>query len=654
MTFLQPLALFGLLLALAPIVIHLLNLLRHRTQPWAATRFLFQARKSSSRISKLKRWITLLLRMLALAALAFMIARPMTGGDSLFSFSSGSPEVLVLVLDRSASMETRTEKDPRTKRAKALDAFQAFAEPWTESRLVVIDSALEDPFFIDKAASVKDAALDRFFGPTDTSADLPGTLSKALDWLEKSGVGTAEILLASDMQISNWNLDRNSEVMEKINRILLQKKDLWKLNLLNLDDAPPYNLSLTLDRVNRMPGRVEPVVNLNKSGQGNERLRLSVNTNGSPGNIDLELTSPSMLWRPTFDLENQPEEGWISILGPDDFCQPDNACYLAYGLTAPPQVAVRAFNPRASLVLRSASQSELGKIADSLPLKALEEKQLLLRKVLIHQGKFEEGDEEILKNFALNGATIVLFPPESANSYPSGFLSWGALEKGAKDEYFEISGWRKDSGLLANSSDGNRLPVDRLNIKVRRIPAQGEPLAYYSDGKPFLTSMTVGKGVVYAFSTLPVKSWSELDNGYVLVPALQRLIEETASSNSFAQSWPCGGRETKEAELFESIGGETNRVPSLHAGIYKIDGRLTAVNRPQEENERRFHQNDEIMGKLPGISPRIMEDESSPDSTDRSEIWSFFLLLCLVLLLGEAFLGQPAVTSAKKAISSNA
>lgn len=654
MTFLQPLALFGLLLALAPIVIHLLNLLRHRTQPWAATRFLFQARKSSSRISKLKRWITLLFRMLALAALAFMIARPMTGGDSLFSFSSGSPEVLVLVLDRSASMETRTEKDPQTKRAKALDAFQAFAEPWTESRLVVIDTALEDPFFIDKAASVKDAALERFFGPTDTSADLPGTLSKALDWLEKSGVGTAEILLASDMQISNWNLDRNSEVMEKINRILVQKKDLWKLNLLNLDDAPPYNLSMTLDRVNRMPGRVEPVVNLNKSGQGNERLRLSVNTNGSPGNIDLELTSPSMLWRPTFDLENEPEEGWISILGPDDFCQPDNACYLAYGVTTPPQVAVRAYNPRANLVLRSASQSELGKIADSLPLKALEEKQLLLRKVLIHQGKFEEGDEEILKNFALNGATIVLFPPESANSSPSGFLSWGALEKGAKDEYFEISGWRKDSGLLANSSDGNRLPVDRLNIKVRRIPAQGEPLAYYSDGKPFLTSMTVGKGVVYAFSTLPVKSWSELDNGYVLVPALQRLIEETASSNSFAQSWACGGRETKEAELFESIGGETDRVPSLHAGIYKIDGRLTAVNRPQEENERRFHQNDEIMGKLPGVSPRIVEDESSSDSTDRSEIWSFFLLLCLVLLLGEAFLGQPAATSANKAISSHA
>ena len=654
MTFLQPLALFGLLLAFAPIVIHLLNLLRHRTQPWATTRFLFQARKSSSRISKLKRWLTLLFRMLALATLVFMVARPMTGGDSLFSLSTGSPEVLVLVLDRSASMETRTEKDPQTKRVKALDAFQAFAKPWTESRLVVIDTALEDPFFIDKAASVKDSALERFFGPTDTSADLPGTLLKTLDWLEKSGVATAEILLASDMQTSNWDLGRNSEVMEKINRILTQKKDFWKLNLLNLDDSPPYNLSLTLDRVNRRPGRIEPVINLRKNGQENGLVRLSTSTNGSPGSVEVELASQSMLWRPTFDLENEPEEGWISILGPDDFCQPDNICYLTYGVTAPPQVAVRAYNPRTSLILRSAAQSEPGKLADALPLKVMEEKELLLHKILIHQGEVSAEDEEILRTFTLNGGTLVLFPPESVKPSTSEFLSWGSLEKMEKDEYFQISGWRRDSGLLANSSDGNRLPLDRLDVKIRRIPAQGEPLAYYSDGKPFLTSMTLGRGVVYAFSTLPLKNWSGLDNGYVLVPALQRLIEEAASSNSFVQSWACGGKEAKEATLFEPIGQENDRSPDLHAGIYKIDGRLTAINRPQEENERRFHKDEEIIGKLPGISPRLMEEESSSDSTDRSEVWSFFLLLCLVLLLGEAFLGQPASTSANKAISSNA
>ena len=654
MTFLQPIALLGLLLALAPIIIHLLNLLRHRTVPWAATRFLFQARKSSSRLSKLKRWLILLLRVLALAALAFMIARPMTGGDSLFSLSNGSPEVLVLVLDRSASMETTTDKDSMTKRQKALEAFQSFARPWTESRLVVLDSALEEPFFIDRADSFKDEALQRFFGSTDTAADLPGTLSKALDWLEETGVGTAEVLVVSDMQSSNWELERNADIMRKINRTLFVKKDFWKLTFLNMADPPPYNLSLTVDQVNRMPNKVEPVLNLRKKGRGKEEVRLTARMNGKSDLLEVELVSQSVLWRPTFGLKNEPEEGWISIHSPDDFCQSDNICYLTYGSTEPPQVAVRASNPRTSLILRSASQTEQGELADPLPLSGFGEKDILSRKILIHQGEINSKVEKVLEEFVIKGGSLVLFPPEVTSSDGSKLLSWNSMEEKLEDEIFQVSNWREDSGLLTNSSDGNRLPLDRLAIKRRRTPQQGEALAYYSDGKPFLSCLTLGKGIVYAFSTLPLDSWSSMSDGYVLVPALQRLIEESSSSNSFIQSWFCGEKESKESILFEPIGDAKDNVPYLHAGIYRVNGRLTAINRPKSENDTLFLTVEQILEKLPSISPRLLEDESSSGSNDRSEAWSFFLTLCLILLLGEALLGQPALARENKAISINA
>ena len=654
MTFLQPIALLGLLLALAPIIIHLLNLLRHRTVPWAATRFLFQARKSSSRLSKLKRWLILLLRVLALAALAFMIARPMTGGDSLFSLSNGSPEVLVLVLDRSASMETTTDKDSMTKRQKALEAFQSFARPWTESRLMVLDSALEEPFFIDRADSFKDEALQRFFGPTDTAADLPGTLSKALDWLEETGVGIAEVLVVSDMQSSNWELERNADIMRKINRTLFEKKDFWKLTFLNMADPPPYNLSLTVDQVNRMPNKVEPVLNLRKKGRGKEEVRLTARMNGKSDLLEVELVSQSVLWRPTFGLKNEPEEGWISIHSPDDFCQSDNICYLTYGSTEPPQVAVRASNPRTSLILRSASQTEQGELADPLPLSGFGKKDILSRKILIHQGEINSKVEKVLEEFVIKGGSLVLFPPEVTSSDGSKLLSWNSMEEKLEDEIFQVSNWREDSGLLTNSSDGNRLPLDRLAIKRRRTPQQGEALAYYSDGKPFLSCLTLGKGIVYAFSTLPLDSWSSMSDGYVLVPALQRLIEESSSSNSFIQSWFCGEKESKESILFEPIGDAKDNVPYLHAGIYRVNGRLTAINRPKSENDTLFLTVEQILEKLPSISPRLLEDESSSGSNDRSEAWSFFLTLCLILLLGEALLGQPALARENKAISINA
>ena len=654
MTFLQPIALLGLLLAFAPIIIHLLNLLRHRTVPWAATRFLFQARKSSSRLSKLKRWLILLVRVLALAALAFMIARPMTGGDSLFSLSNGSPEVLVLVLDRSASMETTTDKDSLTKRQKALEAFQSFARPWTESRLVVLDSALEEPFFIDRADSFKDEALQRFFGPTDTAADLPGTLSKTLDWLKESGVGTAEILVVSDMQSSNWELERNADIMRKINRTLSEKKDFWKLTFLNMADPPPYNFSVTVDQVNRMPNKVEPVLNLRKKGRGKEEVRLTTRMNGKSDLLEVELVSQSVLWRPTFDLKNEPEEGWISILSPDDFCQSDNICYLTYGSTEPPQVAVRASNPRTSLILRSASQTEQGELPDPLPLSGFGEKDLLSRKILIHQGEINSKVETVLEEFVIKGGSLVLFPPEVTSSDGSKLLSWNSLEEKLEDEIFQVSNWREDSGLLTNSSDGNRLPLDRLAIKRRRTPQQGETLAYYSDGKPFLSCLTLGKGIVYFFSTLPLDSWSSMSDGYVLVPALQRLIGESSSSNSFIQSWFCGEKESKESILFEPIGDAKDKVPYLHAGIYRVNGRLTAINRPKSENDTLFLTVEQILEKLPNISPHLLDDETSSSLNDRSEAWSFFLTLCLILLLGEALLGQPALARENKAISINA
>ena len=139
-----------------------------------------------------------------------------------------------------------------------------------------------------------------------------------------------------------------------------------------------------------------------------------------------------------------------------------------------------------------------------------------------------------------------------------------------------------------------------------------------------------------------------------LVPALQRLIEESSSSNSFIQSWFCGEKESKETVFFEPIGDAKDNVPYLHAGIYRINGRLTAVNRPKSENDTLFLTVEQILEKLPNISPRLLEDESSSDSNDRSEVWSFFLTLCLILLLGEALLGQPAVVREKKTISINA
>ena len=63
------------------------------------------------------------------------------------------------------------------------------------------------------------------FGPTDSEGNLPATLNEALNWLDESEIGHAEILLVSDQQKTNWKIQENEQLLENINdRIDAKKK----------------------------------------------------------------------------------------------------------------------------------------------------------------------------------------------------------------------------------------------------------------------------------------------------------------------------------------------------------------------------------------------------------------------------------------------
>ena len=80
MTFLQQAMLWGLFAVSIPVIIHLLNRRRFRTVEWGAMQFLLKATKESRGKKRLKHFLILLMRCLAVAALVLAIARPLAGG----------------------------------------------------------------------------------------------------------------------------------------------------------------------------------------------------------------------------------------------------------------------------------------------------------------------------------------------------------------------------------------------------------------------------------------------------------------------------------------------------------------------------------------------------------------------------------------------
>jgi hypothetical protein len=89
-----------------PVLIHLINMLRHRRVQWAAMEFLLQSQKKNRTWILLKQLLLLLLRMIAVAAVVFMVAQPLLHNQWGGLLGSATTHH-ILLLDDSFSMSDR-------------------------------------------------------------------------------------------------------------------------------------------------------------------------------------------------------------------------------------------------------------------------------------------------------------------------------------------------------------------------------------------------------------------------------------------------------------------------------------------------------------------------------------------------------------------
>src|SRR5580658_7519616 len=354
MTFLQPFVLLGLPLMLVPIIIHLLNRLRHRPKPWAAMRFLLSATRSSASHTKLRQFLILLFRVLAVGMLLLFLARPLAGGWLGWALSP-APDAIVLLLDRSASMETQTAGS--AKRDQALKLLAQAARPYEgASHLILIDSATRAAQEIAKADSLTQLSLTR---PTDTAADVPAMLRAAFDWLVENRAGTAEIWIASDDQRSNWRPEdpRWKSVVAQLGG-LSQKVHF---RLLELNAAPDANASIQIKEMSRRDrsgkGELQAVIDIQRNRPAAAKLPVSMVLDGQRSETEVACEGESFRWRRKIDLGARREGGWGGFSLPADANLRDNTTWFVYGPDTPLRAAVVGADRDVARILQLAAAS---------------------------------------------------------------------------------------------------------------------------------------------------------------------------------------------------------------------------------------------------------------------------------------------------------
>ena len=204
MSFLQPLLLAALPLIALPVVIHLINQRRYQTVRWAAMMFLLAANRMSRGYARVRQWLILLARTLAVAGLIFAVSRPLAGG--LVGRAAGDrPDTTIVLLDRSPSMRQQGAGSGVSKLQTGREQLARTLAAVGSGRWVLIDGATNRPAEIESPDSLLRLTITE---PVSTSADLPAMLEAARGYIRDNKAGRTDVWVCSDLRENDWHPGR--------------------------------------------------------------------------------------------------------------------------------------------------------------------------------------------------------------------------------------------------------------------------------------------------------------------------------------------------------------------------------------------------------------------------------------------------------------
>lgn len=637
--------LWGLLAASIPIIIHLLNRRRHKTVKWAAMQFLLKATRESRGKKRLRHILILTCRTLGIAALVAAASLPLVGG--FFGLGAGRPDLVVLVLDRSASMEAKPENGGLSRRALAIERVSGAIADLSGTRLVLIDSASGTPQEVPSPEVLPELSAA---AATDSTADLPELLSTAASFLAETP-GRAELWIASDLQLSNWSPD--DDRWSKARASLINLNQPPRVRVLALGGESESNQSLRILGSRRNGDRLELEIEIARNGAALAPLSLPLTTtlNGARSTDNLNVTGQRLRFVRTLPTPDTEESGfgWISI--PGDGNPRDNVAYFAYGPALPIASQVVAPTGEAADYLRLAAAPEGfgGQNAAQTDPSSVEPTFAKDSAAVFWAGPLPQGKTaDELARFVREGGQLLFFPPAMDSDTEFLGVSWSELQNAPADQFYILDSWDRADGLLRDGIDGTPVPADRLRAVKRRVP-QGEHsiLARWDDTEPFLVRRVVGDGTAWFIGSLPDYTWSNLGDADVLLPLAQRAVvrgakrfdsgylEEVGSSDAEP-----GPNETRERldRYDEASGAEASHI----AGVYRFGDRVRAINRPPTEDLAGQVERKEVSPLFEGLTFSLFEDTSgsSQENISRS-VWRAFLIAMLFFLLSEALLCLP-------------
>lgn len=632
MQFKHPEFFWALCFLIIPIIVHLFQLRRFQKVWFTNVAFLKEIKLQTRKSSTLKKWLTLLIRMLALTALIIAFAEPFFPSNQ--DIASQGDET-VIYIDNSFSMQAKGKKGPLFKRAiqEVISSFES-----NESFTLFTN---DDVFNSITLAEAQNTLIALPYSNNQLSYNEAYLKGLSL-FSDKSNV-TKNFIFVSDFQV-------------KENDINIKELNTVHTSFVKVVPETPVNISLDSLYITNTTGNTITLNALVSSSKPTDNITVSLRNEDKVVAKTATSHSKDVTSEVTFNLNS--ENGFKgSIQVTDESLAYDNTLY--FSIRKPEKIKVLTISDSESSPylkrLFTSDEFDYQSVALSkIDYDSINKQNLI---ILDELKDISSGIINLLKSFQSNGGSLTIIPSAEQNTDALNQLLAGSgisfdyfteSEKNITDIKFEHPLFTE---VFEKTVANFQYPKVNSYFKVNG----GLPALNFSDGNAFITTANTISVIAAPINTnnsnfqqspLIVPAFYNMAKNSLRLPVLYYEIgkENTIEINTGIPDdtvLEMSGNDEKFIPLQESYPGKvaltTNDMPSV-SGNYKIlykedDLGSLSYNYNRSESKLSYYRLEDY-GITEAETLDSLFDTLKLKNKD-NELWKWFVIFALLFLVAE-------------------
>ncbi len=679
MSFLNSLFLWGAAAAATlPIIIHLIKRNKAAKLPFAAIRFLTVAPNERYRSQRLKQFILLALRILALAVLALAFARPFLENQNTAAFWGDEPKAAVVLVDNSYSMAAADKFGEAVEQAREIVSGFRPRDQVTVMQFSEISEVVgETQSNFNSLASQLDARLH----VTNRSTNYMQALQSAEAILMESPYNLKRVHLISDFRKTGWdNLNPHWNIQEGI------ALDLVPVGQDRRDNVAVQDLHVVRDE--RQTARGDVLARVRNFGLEKKRTKLQLKINKrkiAHRDLMLEPGAEQTVRFRRVSLKGKVVAGSVELDTADDLAV-DNRFHFVLENQSTSRILAINGEPAKDVTRdelffleRAINLPKLARFSlDQIGAAQLQQHDLnRYRAIILANIKdVSRQDVERLAYFVRAGGGLIIALGDQVNASIYNRLFQELTPASLTNRGF--SAVDRDNGLILAEIDYQH-PIFRLFADAGQSdPSIAEFYQYYhsepispeaviasfDDGSPALLERRVGAGTVVLFTSTLDTEWNNLPVKALYLPLIYQTLQYVAAQPKGQESFLVGSSVSlSRAGSFNNVqvrkpsGDVVQAATALfedteEPGIYEIrkpggrralayfvvnvdaaESDLTPVPEIELEQEKT-----QLAGQVQVAS--LAAVQLSDQVEKNQKLWRFAVLLVLLLLVAETWLAN--------------